>query len=193
MGMAKPHMLGAQNENIKRMLGLGPSSVEPGDAEILNPPIPKSTFMRSTSKSGLSTRSDILASKDLLPSQKFGIVNSGYNNSKPKTSSVMDSDSELGTPVSMGRKKPLGSTRAHSLVNRSANPSQTSTSGAGFKPATSQSSFGATSRSKPPIKGGGGAFKTQDEEEMEEFENEEFAFIHAKMELEDKLADFKKK
>ena len=159
MGMAKPHMLGAQNENIKRMLGLGASTIEPGDAEILNPPIPKSTFMRSTSKSGLSTRSDILASKELLPSQKFGTVNSGYNNSKPKTSSVIDTDSDIGTPVSMGRKKPLGSTRANSLVNRSANPSQTSGAG-GFKPATSQSSFGATSRSKPPIKGGGGAFKT---------------------------------
>lgn len=55
MGMAKPHMLGAQNENIKRMLGMGPATVEPGDAEILNPPVTKSTFMRSTSKGALSS------------------------------------------------------------------------------------------------------------------------------------------
>jgi hypothetical protein len=102
----------------------------------------------------------------------------------------MDSDSDIGTPVSIGRKKPMGSTRAHSFVNRSANPSQTG----GFKPNTSTSSFGTTiSRSKPPIKGGGGAFKTQDEEELEDLENEEFAFIHAKMELEDRLEEFRKK
>lgn len=54
MGMAKPHMLGAQNENIKRMLGMAPAGVEPGDAEILNPPA--KSFMRSTSKGGLSTK-----------------------------------------------------------------------------------------------------------------------------------------
>ena len=101
----------------------------------------------------------------------------------------MDSDSDLGTPVSIGRKKPVGSTRAHSFVNRSANPSQTG----GFKPNTSTSSFGATSRSKPPIKGGGGAFKTQDEEDLEDLELEEFNFIHAKMELEEKLDEYKKK
>jgi len=77
------------------MLGLATTPIEAGDAEILNPPIAKSTFMRSTSKGKLS-------SKETPPLQKYPIVNSGYSKQKP--SSVMDSDSEIGTPVSIGRK-----------------------------------------------------------------------------------------
>jgi len=110
------------------MLGLPTNSVEPGDAEILNPPIPKSTFMRSTSKSGLGTKE---------PGQaftKYPVVTSGYP-SKQKTSSMIDPDSDIGTPVSVGRKKPLGTVRANSLANRSVHAAST-TSG-GFKPGAS--------------------------------------------------------
>lgn len=104
----------------------------------------------------------------------------------------MDADSDIGTPVSVGRKRPLGSGRAHSLVNRSATQASSSN---GFKPGVSQSSFGAgsTSRSKPPIKGGGGAFKTQGEEELEDLENEEYNYLLSKMEMEEKLAEMMRK
>jgi len=69
-------------------------------------------------------------------------------------------DSGLNTPQDMQRKKaPLG--RPGSLVNKSVSSSV-------FKPGDSQNSF-STTRSKPLVKGGGGALKEKDDMEDMEF------------------------
>jgi len=96
-------------------------------------------------------------------------------------------DSGLNTPQDMQRKKaPLG--RPGSLVNKSVSSSV-------FKPGDSQNSF-STTRSKPLVKGGGGALKEKDDMEDMEFgdlQNEEYEFLMAKMDMEQAIHTIKLK
>ena len=88
----------------------------------------------------------------------------------------------------MQRKKaPLG--KPGSIVAKSV------ISGGGFKPGDSQNSF-STTRSKPLVKGGGGALKEKDDMEDMEFgdlQNEEYEFLMAKMDMEQAIHTIKLK
>lgn len=93
------------------------------------------------------------------------------NSSEKKGSKAGTIDSThdgIVTPSEIGRKKPLVG-RTLSQVNKSVSGA-TSNKGSVFDPGQSITSF-ASARSKPPIKGGGGAFKTQKDDGDLEFDD----------------------
>ena len=90
LGMSKPHMLGAQNDNIKQMLGMvAPESIEPKDKTAFSKFVQKGTPVMEKSKgskidSGLGTPQDMQRKKAPL-GRPISLVNKSVSGA---TSSV---------------------------------------------------------------------------------------------------------